>query len=179
MDVQIECAEGAAQPVSIQGYLARALDRSENKVVYWDHGSGETADFITFSRPAEGVEVRFYHCKSSGGASPGNRVGDVYEVCGQAVKGLIWCDLRRLVARLLQRSRNGTGQAKFIRGDEVLLATLANVAPASFEMVVVQPGIANAKPEQKIAEVLASANSYVVGAGLAELKIWGSAKPKR
>lgn len=180
VDVQIEFAEGAAQRASIQGYLASALDRAENEVVYWDHGSGETADFVTFSRPAGcGVEVRFYHCKSSGGAAPGNRVGDVYEVCGQAVKGLIWCDLRRLVARLLQRSRNGTGQAKFIRGDEALLATLANLAPASFEMVVVQPGIANAKPEQKIAEVLASANSYVVGAGLAELRIWGSAKPKK
>ncbi|KQN82245.1 hypothetical protein ASE90_11230 [Sphingomonas sp. Leaf67] len=179
VDVQIEFAEGAAQPASIQGYLARALDRSENEVVYWDHGSGETADFVTFSRLAEGVQILFYHCKSSGGTSPGNRVGDVYEVCGQAVKGLIWCDLRRLVARLLQRFRNGTGQAKFIRGDEALLAALASVAPASFEMVVVQPGIANVKPEQKIAEVLASANSYVVGAGLAELRIWGSAKPKK
>jgi hypothetical protein len=102
-----------------------------------------------------------------------------WAVCDQAVKGLIWCDLRRLVARLLQRSRNGTGQAKFIRGDEALLTTMANVAPASFEMVVVQPGIANAKPEQKTAEVLASANSYVVGAGLAELKVWGNYKPKK
>lgn len=180
INVQIEFAEGAAQATSIQGYLARALNRDEHEVVYWDHGSGETADFVTFSRGPNGsASVSFYHCKGSGGPAPGSRVDDVYEVCGQAVKGLIWCDMPRLVARLQQRFSAQTGQAKFIKGDEVQLGAFATAAPVTFEMVVVQPGIANVKPAQKIAEVLAAANSYLVDAGHAGLRIWGSAKPKK
>lgn len=180
IDVQIEFAEGAAQASSIQGYLVKALDRDEYEVVYWDHGSGETADFVTFSRSSDGgTWVTFYHCKGSGGALPGNRVDDVYEVCGQAVKCLIWCDLPRLVNRLQQRFTAGTGQAKFIKGDEAKLASFATALPVTFKVVVVQPGIANVKPTQKIAEVLAAANSYLVDAGHAELRVWGSAKPKK
>jgi len=180
INVEIEFAEGAEQASSIQGYLTKVLDRDEHEVVYWDHGSGETADFVAFSRsPNGGATVSFYHCKGAGGPAPGSRVGDVYEVCGQAVKGLIWCDMPRLVARLQQRFSAGTGQAKFIKGDENQLASFATATPVTFEMVIVQPGIANVKPAQKIAEVLAAANSYLVDAGHAELRIWGSPKPRK
>ncbi|WIW88083.1 DEAD/DEAH box helicase family protein [Sphingobium sp. V4] len=181
VDVQIEFADGPALDSSIQGYLARTLKSAEHEVVYWDHGSGETADFVTFSRSSDGSTalVRFYHCKGSGGSAPGNRVGDVYEVCGQAVKGLIWCDMPRLVARLQQRFSAGTGQAQFIKGDASELAGFAAANPVTFEIIVVQPGIANAKPAQKIAEVLAAANSYLVDAGHAELRIWGSESAKK
>lgn len=179
VDVQVEFADGPALGTSIQGWLAGSLDRDEFEVVYWDHGSGETADFVTFSRPESGgAAVRFYHCKASGGATPGDRVADVYEVCGQAVKGLIWCDLRHLVARLLRRHAEGKGQARFVRGDAAALATFAGLAPERFEMVVVQPGIPDARPAQRIAEVLAAANSYVMDAGLAELRVMGSVRPK-
>ena len=74
------------------------MNVDDNTVVFWDHGSGEAADFIVLRPVADGgVSVILYHCKSAGGAEPGNRVGDVYEVCAQAVKSIIWCDLPRLM----------------------------------------------------------------------------------
>ena len=92
-------------------------------------------------------------------------------------KGLVWCDLPRLVSRLLQRFSAGTGQARFIKGDEQEFLSLAKAAPVTFEMVVVQPGIASGKMEPKIAEVLAAANSYLVDAGVEELQVSGSIRP--
>lgn len=36
------------------------------------------------------VEVELYHAKKSGGGEEGDRVGDVYDVCGQANKSIVW-----------------------------------------------------------------------------------------
>ncbi|KTW01988.1 hypothetical protein SB4_04640 [Sphingomonas sanguinis] len=177
VDITLEYVAGADLPMSIQGHLASALNSDEFDVVYWDHGSGETADFVTFkSRADGGVDVRFYHCKGASGAAPGNRVSDVYEVCGQAVKGYIWCDLRRLVKRLLGRFSRRTGMATFIRGNEADLKALASARPVTFQMVVVQPGLALGAIEPKIAEVLGAANSHLDASGLLPMRLLGSPK---
>ncbi|SHK52712.1 hypothetical protein SAMN02745194_05094, partial [Roseomonas rosea] len=173
--VGTEFEEGPDQHTTVQGFLVRALDVQENDLVYWDHGSGETADFVTMSRSGDGgVNVTFYHCKGSSGPSAGNRVGDVYEVCGQAVKGLVWCDIDRLVNRLEERKQRSRGQAQFIRGDLNLLRAMRARRPVRFSMVVVQPGITGGGLEQKIAEVLAAASGHLVRAGHNELVVWGS-----
>lgn len=175
VDIQIEYATGAELPKSIQGHLASALNTDEFEIVYWDHGSGETADFVTFkSREDGGVDVRFYHCKGASGEGPGNRVGDVYEVCGQAVKGFIWCDLRRLVKQLVSRFGRKTGMAQFIRGTEAELKALVSSKPVTFQMIVVQPGIARGAIEPKLAEVLGAANSHLETSGLLPMRLLGS-----
>jgi len=51
--------------------------RSANAVVYYDHGSGEIADFVTVEETNGRLILRFYPCKGAGGAAPGHRVGDV------------------------------------------------------------------------------------------------------
>ena len=175
VDVQVEFASGAGLANSIQGWLGRHLNDEPFDLVYWDHGSGEAADFVTMRRGADGgVHVQFYHCKAAGGAAAGSRVADVYEVCGQAVKGLIWCDLRMLAQRIRERFDARKGQATFIRGDEAILSSLERSMPSTFEMVIVQPGIAKARPARRIAEVLAAANAYIVDAGHSELRVIGS-----
>ncbi|GJE41131.1 DEAD/DEAH box helicase [Methylobacterium soli] len=175
IDINLEFAKDAAQPTSIQGYLTRALNVAEHDVVYWDHGSGETADFVTIARTTDGgVGVTFYHCKGSSGSAAGNRVDDVYEVCGQAVKGIIWCDLERLIERLSARFARGTGMAQFIRGDEAAMRALSSARPVRFEMVIVQPGISQKDLEQKLGEVLAAADAHLVRAGHSELGVWAN-----
>jgi len=175
VDVQVEFASGAGLVNSIQGWLGRHLDNESFDLVYWDHGSGEAADFVTMRRGADGgVHVQFYHCKAAGGAAAGSRVADVYEVCGLAVKGLICCDLRMLALRIRERFEARKGQATFIRGDEAILSSLERSMPSTFEMVIVQPGIAKARPTRRIAEVLAAANAYIVDAGHSELRVIGS-----
>ena len=119
VDIRVEYADnrGNVIPSSIQLFLERQLNVDGNAVVFWDHGSGESADFIVLRPAAEdGVHVTLYHCKAAGGAEPGNRVGDVYEVCAQAVKSIIWCDLPRLVDRLIDRMQRGKGVGKLVRG---------------------------------------------------------------
>lgn len=178
VDIRIEYADdrGNVLPNSIQLFLERALDIEGNSIVFWDHGSGEAADFIVL-RPAadDGVNATLYHCKGAGGAAPGNRVGDVYEVCAQAVKSMIWCDLPRLVERSLDRMRRRKGVGKLVRGDEATMVDLATRRPVKFGMVVVQPGITKGGLLPRLAEVLAAANYHLVRAGHDELEVWGSA----
>ena len=167
---------GTPSPVSIQTHLARELTGSGPDVVFWDHGSGEAADFITVTRlPNGGADVVLYHCKGSGGANAGNRVDDVYEVCGQAVKSAIWCDLPRLVAKLKDRHARRIGVATFLTGDAAALDRLVASRPVRFEMVVVQPGVSRSSLEPKLAEVLGAAVSHLIRAGHREMRVIGSA----
>jgi hypothetical protein len=55
-----------------------------------DDGSGELADFISLDLDEDETRVRLYHCKGAGGPAPGQRVGDLYEVVGQAIKCVPW-----------------------------------------------------------------------------------------
>ena len=178
VDITAEYADnrGNVIPASIQLFLERVLNIDSNAVVFWDHGSGEAADFIVLRPTADdGVSVTLYHCKGAGGAEPGNRVGDVYEVCAQAVKSIIWCDLPRLVDRLLDRRQRRKGLGKLVRGDEATMRALATRRPVKFGMVVVQPGITKGGLEPKLAEVMAAANYHLIRAGHDELEVWGSA----
>jgi hypothetical protein len=105
---------------------------------------------------------------------PGNRVGDVYEVCAQAVKSIIWCDLPRLIDRLIDRMERRKGVGRLVRGDVATMRALALRRPVRFGMVVVQPGVTKSGLEPRLAEVLAAANSHLVRAGHDELEVWGS-----
>ena len=61
---------------------------------YWlifdDDNSGEAADIVCARDFKKMIEVEFYHCKYSKGEKAGSRVGDLYEVCGQAQKSVQW-----------------------------------------------------------------------------------------
>jgi superfamily II DNA or RNA helicase len=176
VDPGIEYADGPKLASSIQGFLARYLDRDEFEIVYWDHGAGETADFVAFKRREDGgIDVKLYHCKGSSGAEPGNRVGDVYEVCGQAVKCVIFCDLPRMVGRLAGRFSRKSGMAQFIKGDIDQLKALSRTRPFTFQMIVVQPGISQMNIESKLSEVLGAANAHLASAGMLEMRTLGSA----
>lgn len=177
VDITVEYADnrGNVIPTSIQLFLERKLNIDTNAVVFWDHGSGEAADFVVLQPAADdGVNVSLYHCKSAGGAAPGNRVGDVYEVCAQAVKSIIWCDLPRLVDRLIDRMQRRKGVGNLVRGTVAEMRALATRRPVKFKMIVVQPGITKGNLDPKLAEVLAAANSHLVRAGHGELEVWAS-----
>ena len=60
-----------------------------------DDGKGEAADIVAIrlvgdtTAPSR-IDVEFYHCKYSQEATPGQRIKDLYEVCGQAQKSISW-----------------------------------------------------------------------------------------
>lgn len=167
--------DGKLDPTCIHGHLARYLEDEGFMAVCYDHGSGEMADFIVIEEVPGGEEGRwtrqreerdsvhaiFLHVKGAGGASPGNRVGDAYEVCGQVVKSLMWVQRRREVPERL-RSRC-KGKSAFLAGDLAAARELLSQSrrPIIFHLALVQPGITAANVEPKIQRILASADDYV------------------
>jgi hypothetical protein len=155
--------------------------RSEgHKVVVYDDGSGEVADFVAIDEATSDVRFTLYHAKGSHGAQPGERLADVYEVCGQAVKCIRWTlSAERLLKRLLDRSRGR--EAEWItvgsRLDLEELMTSVSQKKVSFEIIIVQPGISRASLQpDNIAIPLASADLFIREGGAFEnLRVWGSA----
>jgi hypothetical protein len=88
VNIEVECGDCANGKLSVHEFLKSRLISSDAQIVFYDHGSGEIADFVTFTEAMDEIFVRLYHCKGAGGRSPGERVDDLYEVCGQVVKSL-------------------------------------------------------------------------------------------
>lgn len=178
VDIEREFWEGDISlngKVSVQDHLASRLNSPENEVVLYDHRTGELADFVTATELGDCVQVGFYHCKGSGGPNPGNRVEDVYEVCGQAVKCIVWFDnsdrlLRKIEHRLLSGSY-------FIRGDLDRLRELLTTStkPVRYQVAMIQPGISKNGLSDGVGRVLAGVRDYLHRARSERLRVIGSA----
>jgi len=137
------------------------------------------ADFVTIDEGGNSVEFAFYHAKACKGAKPGERVEDVYEVCGQAVKSTRWAiEPVRLVDRLLSRVRSRP--QRLILGSIDDLKALRNSVSrkeVSYTVLLVQPGISKgAMGQERVALPMAAADLYIVGGGMFdELRVIGSA----
>ncbi|HEV2149799.1 MAG TPA: DEAD/DEAH box helicase family protein [Longimicrobiaceae bacterium] len=162
---------------SIHDYLAAYLPAQDEEVVFYDHGTGEMADFVTFTRSPAGVVIRFYHCKASHGEIPGSRVADAYEVASQVVKSVIWLrGAARILSQVNRREREVEGSC-FLKGDRSLLKEVLNEsrnAGLRYEMVLVQPGISRLKMKDNVATVLAAADRFIINHNCEGLRIWGS-----
>ena len=123
-------------------------------VLFDDDGSGEAADVVGI-RVEEGatpkrIHVEFYHCKYSKQA-PGNRIDDLYVVCGQAQKSLMWLYNKEkrtdLFAHLLKREAKRVDRGattRFEVGDKSALAEIREMSrrfEIRLSVWVVQPGI--------------------------------------
>ena len=163
VDITSEYDNPAPGKLSIHDYLRRELPKSKAQIVFYDHGSGEIADFVSFEQSDDETAVRLYHCKKSGGPKPGQRVDDVYEVCGQTVKSLIWVSVDKLLVRISDRNSRRT-DSTFLKGSKSELRMLIGKSrsmPVKFEIVAVQPGISQRKLPERMAYVLAAADDYI------------------
>jgi hypothetical protein len=73
VDVQKEFGPADAGKRSVHTFLIDALGASDADVVYYDHGSGEIADFVTLKKNGDLLLVRLYHCKKADGAAAGHQ----------------------------------------------------------------------------------------------------------
>ncbi|ALD92553.1 DEAD/DEAH box helicase family protein [Cupriavidus gilardii CR3] len=133
-------------------------------VIYDDDGSGESADVVgikvTEEHSGATISVDFYHCKFSLESTAGARVGDLYEVCGQAQKSISWLQSQlrntELFIHLLRRDpkiREGRELSRYQKGDRDTLQAIRNRSKMSslkLRIFIVQPGLSRAKasPEQ-------------------------------
>lgn len=175
---KIDMEFGQNQPdgrLTVHQWLEQHLCGLENLVaLVYDHRSGEAADFIALvQHPDNSVDVKLYHCKGAGGLPSGGRVGDVYEVSGQMLKSIAFCDGAVLAQHIQHRINPGhhRSPSRFVRGDfEAMKQALENAPPTRlrFEIFGVQPGISRAAVDAHLADLMVYGLDYVQRGGAAK-----------
>ncbi|MDE0308553.1 MAG: helicase-related protein [Acidiferrobacterales bacterium] len=170
-DLNSESQGQGKNPRSIQRAVIEELLALEPRidVVFDDDGSGEIADVVAVSEKGEQLKVELFHCKYAHGAAPGNRVSDLYEVCGQSQKSVRWREnpgrvLKRMVKR--ENDRLTAGQvSRFERGNLGILKSLVSrwhELELDYRVWIVQPGLSKTKIEPKQLDLLAATEIYLL-----------------
>lgn len=161
--------------LTVHEWLERHLVATPGLVaLLYDHRSGEAADYVAIVRNADGtVIVRLYHCKGAGGAPSGGRVGDVYEVSGQMLKSIAYCDAAVLTQHIEHRIDAGRHRhpSRFVRGDFNTMRQVFQDAPPTglaFEIFGVQPGISRAIVDAHLADLMVYGLDYAQRGGAAK-----------
>lgn len=166
----------------------RAIAELKAETVPWDvilddDGSGEIADIVAIRIDQEGLLIRLVHCKYSHGKTDGARVADLYEVCGQAQKAIMWrrSDLKPFFRTLNDRARRKQqreGTSPFEVGDVRKLYEVrdrSTILRRRMEMIIVQPGLSVSKATTQQLDLLASTQAYLKTTINAPLAVWCSA----
>ena len=138
------------RPRSIQQKFIEHLEQGPSAFIIDDDDAGESADIVAIEDTEDTITVTLWHCKFSSGAAPGNRVKDLYEVCGQAQKSTKWTwNFTNLVAHLTERETKHRGgrPSRFVRGSLDRLVVLRKASRRKyvvFRVGIVQPGLSKA-----------------------------------
>lgn len=156
-------------------------------VIFDDDGAGEAADIVAIkiveTEAIKCIEVEFYHLKYAGG-DPGARVGDLYEVCGQAQKSVHWmrngAKRTELFVHLLKRnaSRIDAGRpSRFERGaidDLIAIRDRSRHTEVKLRMYIVQPGLSQRVASASQLTLLAVTERYLTETYGLPLEVWCS-----
>lgn len=175
---------------SIQARVIRELRTQDYDVIVDDDRKGEAADIVAIrlageADTAQRIDVEFFHCKYSGGDRPGQRITDLYEVCGQAQKSVSWMSSPEkrtdLFTHLLRRDslwRDAGGSSRFEVGDAELLHTILEMSrtyPVTLEMTIVQPGVSKANVSREQLELMSVTENYLAETYQLGFSVIGSA----
>ena len=164
------------EKLSIQDYVNRRLMQEKVEYCYYDHGTGEIADFISGKIEGSKLVITLYHCKGSSDKKPGNRVGDIYEVCEQVIKSSIWLNNIQFKQKVEARYLHNKNPFSYRQDKVSVLKGLMDKVHNNidYQLVIVQPGIAITKLQKKMEPTLASCNAFCVNKGYREIKVWCS-----
>lgn len=151
---------------SIQERVQREKKNEGAALVYNDDGAGESADVVAVFEDEKTVRIQLIHCKFSKSEDSGHRVGDLYEVCGQAVKSVKWrWNHKELFKHLAERRMSDIGsERRFYHGDIQVLQHLqaaSDFKEVTFEFFIVQPGLKAEKIPDDLKKVIGTCNSAV------------------
>lgn len=140
---------------------------SDWEVIVDDDGTGELADVVFLRRVDDELEVLLAHCKYSSKDEPGARIGDLYDVCGQAMKMNRAKSMPELLTRRLFRRENeriAAGKGGIVTGDIETLAAM--VRESRFRrlrvtVAIVQPGMSKAKTGDDMRALLGAADRFL------------------
>lgn len=184
VDIRVESQGPERRTDSIQAFMARHLMQTQTfDVLVDDDRSGEAADLVGLRIDRGDLLITLVHCKYSTAAAPGGRLADLYEVCGQAMRGARWRDngamplLEHLDRRVQAYNRRTSGTA-FEVGDRATLFRIRQQAPQLFPRIttlVVQPGLSIASSTDEQLRLIAGAASYVQTVTKGSFEVYGSA----
>jgi superfamily II DNA or RNA helicase len=170
---------------SIQRRVIETLLASQQPydLVFDGDASGEVADVVAVRRQGRDLDVELYHCKFSGAPAPGARIGDLYEVCGQAMKSVRWADPR---SRFLQKMRDqeerrvasGSGMSRIQKGNRSLIDEWMSDRRQMrwrFSVTIVQPGYSKRKAAAEHMPMLGSVRAYLMSTYGIGFSVWASA----
>lgn len=167
-DIKVESQRIEKRENSIQYKVIQKLLREDYDIIFDDDDAGEAADVVAIRDHETHVEVGLFHCKYSSEPFAGRRVGDLYEVCGQAQKSIRWKSKSSLLFdHLLSREpriRNGTSYSRFEGGNSDTLLSLRNKSrqyPVEFKIYIVQPGLAS-NPSRNQLELLSVTENHLM-----------------
>lgn len=148
--------------------LLKLIGQHESWIVFDDDGANEVADIVSFRSEGETLSVEFYHLKYSHGDSPGSRIIDFYEVCGQVVKCCKWVgEFDRLIDQLKKRERSRVSDKRPSRiekgeyRDFELLRQHGGRLRKEYKFYVVQPGLDTKNVSADVLSLLGSIDLYV------------------
>jgi hypothetical protein len=162
---------------SVQARLLRELETRGYDVIFDDDNSGEAADVVAIT--VEGgtaapvrIDVELYHCRYAHGERAGQRIIDLYEVCGQAQKCIHWAlspekrtELFTHLLRREERRQDVRRGSRFERGDGDLLQTIREIShlcPVALKVFIVQPGLSKANATRDQLELLGVTENHLL-----------------
>ncbi|PPK63335.1 DEAD/DEAH box helicase family protein [Actinokineospora auranticolor] len=169
IDLRAESQGPERRPDSIQAHVAAHLmDTADYDVLLDDDGSYEAADLVGLKVIDSTLHITLVHCKFTQ-AKPGVRVEDLYEVCGQAVRGAKWSrngayPLLRHLDKRAQRYHARTQVSPYLVGDINALFNIMTIAPqlrVQFRTIIAQPGLQAAAASDDQLMLLAGTDVYV------------------
>lgn len=128
---------------------------ARHEILFDDDGAGEAADIVGISLDNQDnprlITVDLYHCKYSISPKPGARIDDMYEVCGQAQRSVLWMHNKErrtdlfahLLKREAQRIESGKSSRIEIGSKERLIQIrdLSRTCRITINVFIVQPGL--------------------------------------
>lgn len=151
---------------SIQRHVISYLLQKDFDLIFDDDGSGEAADIVAVREEDTRFIVHFIHCKYSSEISPGGRIKDLYEVCGQAQKSIHWKSRKpsELFKHLLKRE--ALRGSRIERGNKNLIIEYQEKSrtqkPFDLEIIIVQPGLSVEKATNSQLQLLAVTENHLI-----------------
>jgi hypothetical protein len=171
VDLKKESQGPEKDTTSIQHHTLQRVLKGEFgawDIVFDGDGKGEVADIVALRRADDEVSVGLWHCKYSGAEAAGARLGDLYEVCGQAQKCVHWReDPRRMLKHLLHqedmrvKSGKSSRMERGTRMDLHRLSLAARQHGFEYQIFIVQPGLSKAKLAPAFLDILGATELFL------------------
>ena len=176
VDIRKESQGKSKNATSIQARVIRELKNRDYVMIVDDDGKGEAADVVAIRLTGDqgaptSIDVSLYHCKYSQDATPGQRIADLYEVCGQAQKSVAWMSslekrtdlFIHLLRREASRHESG-GTSRYEVGDGDLLETIMEMSRqylVKLGIFIVQPGVSKQNVSQTQLLLMSVTENYL------------------